>query len=199
MKKEIKLIFIKDKNNNNNNREQKSIFPNNTERNSNQGSLLGKKRKNSKAQKLLSISRPITHCIHRTKINDVNNNNLNCPICLQNISFENRHSCHCGHIFHCDCINHWINTGNNICPACRQNLDCPNHLPEDPVIELDEDENQNNHNNIYNDNYHLNRNRNNNNINSSIRNRINLEEIIGFIFLYILGKILIAFLIPMLF
>ena len=72
-------------------------------------------------------------------------------------------------------------------------------MPEDPVIELDEDENQNNHNNIYNDNYHLNRNRNNNNINSSIRNRINLEEIIGFIFLYILGKILIAFLIPMLF
>ena len=187
MKKEIKLIFIKDKNNNNN-REQKSIFPINSERNNNQGSLLGKKRKNSKDQKLLSISRPITHCIHRTKINDANNNNLNCPICLQMISFADRHSCHCGHIFHCDCINKWINSGNNICPVCRQNLDCTNHLPEEPVIALDEDENQNNYNNINNDNYH----RNNNNIISSRRNNSDSDGILGRVIHYFFVKYLIG-------
>ena len=113
--------------------------------NQNQNNFLGKKRKNfgdsEKSEKhQLSISKPITHSINNT------NNNSICSICYENISFETKHYCHCGHHFHCCCINNWIKAGKNNCPICRKNIDCS----QNQSIELEEEEeNENNYiNNI---------------------------------------------------
>ena len=62
MIKEIKLIFVEDKNKNHNIM-QNTVSSIKTERKNSQTDLLGKKRKNSNDQKLLSISKPKTHCI----------------------------------------------------------------------------------------------------------------------------------------
>ena len=180
MKKEIKLIYYEEINKNNN-IIQKSTSSINSESNNNQKNFLGKKRKNSKDKKVLSISRPITHCINRTNINHNINDNSICSICLHNISFEDRHFCHCGHIFHCTCINLWINDGKNDCPNCRQNINCINNLPVDRVIELDENENHNNYNN--------NNNINNNNHNNRENNHLSKRSLIFFlIIIYLLGN-----------
>ena len=101
--------------------------------------FLGKKRqsfkkKNSKKvkqNKLISIAKPV-----RYTINDqiINNNNQNCIICFEEITSNEKHYLHCGHCFHCDCINRWIDMGNNRCPLCKNNADC------DKIISLEENE-----------------------------------------------------------
>ena len=94
-----------------------------SERKNSQTNLLGQKKKNSNDQKLLSISRPITHCIHRTKIKNISN----CPICLQKVYLRDKNTGFLGHIFHCACINKWIKSGKNECPFCRLKIYCPLH------------------------------------------------------------------------
>jgi hypothetical protein len=41
-----------------------------------------------------------------------------CVICLDRINKNIKNKCS-RHGFHDDCINHWINIGNHICPTCR--------------------------------------------------------------------------------
>jgi len=44
-----------------------------------------------------------------------------CSICLESIE-ENLHKTQCNHNFHKDCINQWLDMGNNTCPNCRGNI-----------------------------------------------------------------------------
>ena len=91
--------------------------------------FLGKKRKLFESKKNnnpnLKISRPTIVFIKRT-INQNSEVRETCAICLNKISFENKHILHCGHIFHCLCIIYWINNGSNVCPICRGNIKCLN-------------------------------------------------------------------------
>ena len=159
MKEKINSSFNKNKKDDNNiinpiystNNLSKKISENKT--NQNQNNFLGKKRKNFNNSKKfkkhqLSISKSITHSINNT------NNNSICSICYENISFETKHYCHCGHHFHCCCINKWIKTGKNNCPICRENIDCS----QNQSIELEEEESENNYiNNNINRNIYTNR------------------------------------------
>ena len=106
------------------------------------------------------ISRTTTVSI-KSKIINNNGTGETCAICLNEVSFENKHFLHCGHIFHCSCINYWINNGSNLCPICRGNIRCVN---EDYSI-IDFYENENN-NNYYDDNFL------NNSVDSINNNRI---------------------------
>ena len=134
----------------------------------NMGINLGKKRKILDSKKNNNhnfiISRPAIVFIKGTNIENHEARGT-CVICLNKISFENRHFLHCGHIFHCSCINLWINKGNNLCPICRGNRKCINQ--DYSLINIDENENSNNNNN--NDNF-LNTNANSINYNSNVRN-----------------------------
>ena len=138
MIKEIKLIFVEDKNKNHNIM-QNTVSSIKSERKNSQTDLLGKKRKNSNDQKVLLISKPKTHCINRKNIDDISN----CPICLQKIYLRDKNTCFLGHIFHCDCINKWIKSGKKECPFCRLKIDCPLH-PKNRAKELDKTINNNN-------------------------------------------------------
>ena len=100
MIKEIKLIYAEDKNKNHN------IIQNigssiKSERKNIQTNLLGKKKKSSNDQKVLSKCKPKTHCINRTNIKNISN----CPICLQKVYLRDKNTCFLGHIFHRACIN----------------------------------------------------------------------------------------------
>ena len=44
--------------------------------------------------------------------------NVECSICLDEITVTNLHTTSCGHTFHKDCIKQWILLHNN-CPNCR--------------------------------------------------------------------------------
>jgi len=48
-----------------------------------------------------------------------------CPICFNDFDFENERDeiriLHCGHRFHCDCVNPWI-AKKSTCPCCRQRV-----------------------------------------------------------------------------
>ena len=46
---------------------------------------------------------------------------LCCSICLENIDKVNESNKLCGHIFHTECINSWLNT-HNTCPLCRTKI-----------------------------------------------------------------------------
>ena len=48
-----------------------------------------------------------------------------CSICLEPISFTSQHYLHCGHVFHCNCINMWLKD-KAFCPYCKQSArgDC---------------------------------------------------------------------------
>ena len=48
-----------------------------------------------------------------------------CSICLEQISFNTHHYLHCGHVFHCNCINMWLKD-KSYCPYCKQSArgDC---------------------------------------------------------------------------
>ena len=146
----IKIISLIKKNNKDN-----SINENKTK------IFLGKKRqsfekensKKVKQNKLLSIAKPVRYTI---KNQIIHNNNQNCIICFEEITFNEKHYLHCGHCFHCDCINRWIDMGNNRCPLCKNNVDC------DKIISLEENEiNNNNDISSNNDNSQIEQNHNN--------------------------------------
>ena len=194
---EVKSSFPEDKNENNNDINQ-SIYsiiseeiPENIN-NEKQNNFLGRKRKNSeifeisensnfKKNPKLSISQPINFFINKRNTN----NNSICLICLENISFETKHYCHCGHNFHCTCINLWINSGKKECPICRLDINCP----ENQIIELEEEsENVNNiDNNVNNIDNNVNNidNRANNIINNNNRNGEYIDSIIKLTFLIV--------------
>ena len=113
-----------------------------------------------------------------------------CIICLNDLSLQNKHFLHCGHIFHCACINYWINNGNNICPICRQNIKC--NYEEYVLINLDEDEDENNNNHNDNDNDRIIRNNHRIIRNNICDELIDLIKIIKYIFViyafYLFGR-----------
>ena len=121
---------------------------------------LEKETENLKNKNILSISKQLTHSISNSNIDNVSK----CIICFENISIGERHYLHCGHIFHCTCINKWFNFGKNYCPICRQNKDCLNKNLEIEMQEIGNDNNLNN-NSIING-----------------RNRYNYSYIIKYIF-----------------
>nr|CCC93585.1 predicted zinc finger protein [Trypanosoma congolense IL3000] len=48
-----------------------------------------------------------------------NNGGDNCAVCLEQFSSDDKvHEIKCGHVFHCNCIRHWLSL-NNRCPTCR--------------------------------------------------------------------------------
>ena len=165
----------------------------------NRGTYLRKKRKLFESKKNnnynFKISRTITVFIKSTIIENRKTHET-CIICLNEISFEDKHFLHCGHIFHCSCINLWINNGSNLCPICRRNIKCINE--DYDLINLDENENSSNNNsndNIWNsNNSSINNNRiesNNNRIESNnnriIRDKIGeglIKIMYGIIFFY---------------
>ena len=73
MIKEIKLIFIEHKNHNIMQNTASSIK---SERENNRTNFIGKKRKNSNDENVLSISKPITHCINRTNVKSISKSKI---------------------------------------------------------------------------------------------------------------------------
>jgi len=118
MIKEIKLLFIKDKNHN---IMQNTFSSIKSEKENSQTNFIGKKRKNSNDQKVLSISNQITHSINRTNIKLASY----CQICFKKINLREKNTCFLGKIFHSACINKWKSSGKNKCPFCKQKIDCP--------------------------------------------------------------------------
>ena len=44
---------------------------------------------------------------------------MRCPICLQGFKSKNHTiTTACGHLFHEDCIQSWLDTGKTTCPKC---------------------------------------------------------------------------------
>ena len=80
----------------------------------------------------------------KKKVNIKVNENI-CIICLEKIPFEKKHYLHCGHCFHCECINKWINMDKSKCPTCKQNIECFKSFSDDS---LDEEEDNNNNENV---------------------------------------------------
>ena len=106
--------------------------------------LFQKEKKLNNKNKNLSIEKPIKHFVFtKNNTNFANNDNL-CIICLDKISFEEKHFLHCGHNFHCSCINHWINMGKSNCPICKQNIECNKSDFHENLINLEEENNENN-------------------------------------------------------
>ena len=58
------------------------------------------------------------------------NSTLNsCIICFETITNERKHYLHCGHVFHCECINKWFQIKNDgKCPICKENIRHDNNL-----------------------------------------------------------------------
>ena len=157
--------------------------------------LLGKKRrtfkkitqkvKNKKSQ--LSINKQEQFSFK--KINNIKNQDP-CIICFEKISFQDKHYLHCGHNFHCQCINRWLDMGNYECPICKRDIDCDK--ASDYSISLEEDDD-----NVININQ-LNRNNNINNYEDGIiinrTNNRDIKFILGFYFCIILFYIFRLFL-----
>ena len=120
MIKEIKLMFIEDKNENHN-LMQNTVSSIKLEKENSQTKFIGKKRKNSDDQKTLSISNEITLCINRKNIKRISN----CLICLQKINLRDKNTCFLDHVFHSACINKLMNSGKKKCPFCRKNINFP--------------------------------------------------------------------------
>ena len=97
---------------------------------------LQKKKTLKISRKKLKISGKVSYSIYtKQKIKNIyNNNDKFCIICLENISFEEKHFLHCGHCFHCQCINKWLENDNDKCPICKQNIECNKHFNEDDEI-----------------------------------------------------------------
>ena len=95
--------------------------------------FLGKKRK------VLSIAKSADININSLYMNF---NTQKCVICLENINLNERHFLHCGHFFHCSCIDKWIEMGKDKCPMCRQKIECNNRASHNS-ISLEENENNN--------------------------------------------------------
>ena len=76
-------------------------------------------------------------------INSTNiKNNETCIICLEKIDFKERHFLHCGHFFHCNCINKWINMDKNKCPTCKQDIECNKSFEEEHIFDTKKKENE---------------------------------------------------------
>ncbi len=99
--------------------------------------FLGKKRK------LLSIAKSMNIFINNSYMNI---NAQKCAICLENINLNERHFLHCGHFFHCPCIDKWLDMGKDKCPMCRRNIECKNRTSQNS-INLEENENNYGNNN----------------------------------------------------
>jgi len=161
-------------------------------RNKNNKSFLGLKRKSFKKitikanQKFknknkLSINKQIQFNINKN--NNINNfNNIEpCSICFEKINFQDRHFLHCGHCFHCNCINTWLELGKYECPLCKQDIDCDKAF--DNSISLEEENNEqdfefNLDNFNYNNFYHRQ--------NQIINNTWNKKDIMFIVIMYIL-------------
>ena len=98
------------------------------------------KGKENKCKKNLVITKAMEYFIKKAKI-QVNENI--CIICFEKISFEQKHYLHCGHCFHCDCINKWIGMDKSKCPICKQNFECFKSFSENSLDEEEEDNNNN--------------------------------------------------------
>lgn len=48
----------------------------------------------------------------------VSEENRTCPICVEGIT-NNAYLTRCFHLYHLDCIQAYLDTGNNRCPICR--------------------------------------------------------------------------------
>ena len=120
-------------------------------RNKNNKSFLGLKRKSFKKiikkanqkcknKNKLSINKQEQFIINKN--NNINNfNNIEpCSICFEKIIFQDRHFLHCGHCFHCNCINKWIELGNYECPLCKQDIDCDKAFENSISLEEDNDQ-----------------------------------------------------------
>ena len=127
--------------------------------------LLGVKRKSFKTiakkekknKNILSINKQTQFVINKTKTFDNNNIIINnkepCIICFEKISFQEKHFLHCGHCFHCDCINKWLDFGNYECPICKQDIECDKIIDNSISLEeIDEDDYVINEYNIGNNN-----------------------------------------------
>ena len=101
----------------------------------------GNKKKNKNKKNSFLITKSMEYFINNTNIL----NNEICIICLEKISFKERHFLHCGHFFHCCCINKWISMDKNKCPTCKQDIECNKSFQDE---ESAEDDNDNNGNNI---------------------------------------------------
>ena len=131
--------------------------------------LTSQKQNNNKNKNKLSITRSITYYIDKSNFQ---NDNI-CLICLDTIPFQERHFLHCGHNFHCNCINKWISMRKDKCPICRKNIKCIIRIVEGSILNLEENVN-NNSNNINRNNINNNNNRdNNNNLNRNHYNNSN--------------------------
>ena len=107
-------------------------------------------------------------------------NKLICIICFDKIKFEDKHYLHCGHVYHCQCINKWLDLVKYECPTCKQDIDCDKASSD--TISLYENEDND---------YQINININNNNVPLRNQNRIiitrsNKKEILIIIIIYLL-------------
>ena len=117
MIKEIKLVYISDKNKDHNTMHN-TISSIKSETENSQINFIGKKRKNSNDHKELSIFKQTTLCFNRTNIKCISN----CPICLQKINLRDKNTCFLGHIFHSACINKRKSSRKNKCSFCSQKI-----------------------------------------------------------------------------
>ena len=83
------------------------------------------------------ITKSMVYFINNTNIL----NNEICIICLEKISFKERHFLHCGHFFHCCCINKWISMDKNKCPTCKQDIECNKSFQDEDSAEDNHNEN----------------------------------------------------------
>ena len=96
------------------------------------------KKGKTKTKNNLLITKAMEYFINNTNIK----NNEMCIICLDKIDFKERHFLHCGHFFHCCCINKWIKMDKNKCPTCKQDIEC-NKSFEDDLLNEENNNNQN--------------------------------------------------------
>ena len=141
--------------------------------------IKNKENKKSKSKNKLSINKQEQFAINKI-IN--NNNNETCIICFEKINFQDRHFLHCGHCYHCNCINTWIDLGKYECPICKQDIDCDKAF--DNSISLEED-NEDEYDDEYDFYIDFNQNNHRNRENGIIINTWNKKEIILFLIMYI--------------
>ena len=94
-----------------------------------------KKEIKNNSKKNLSIMISAQYFIKKSNIKSDENI---CIICLEQISLEKRHYLHCGHCFHCCCINKWLNMDKNKCPICKQNIECNKTFSDYSINEEEE-------------------------------------------------------------
>ena len=97
----------------------------------------GNKKNNKNKKNSFLITKSMEYFINNTNIL----NNEICIICLEKISFKERHFLHCGHFFHCCCINKWISMDKNKCPTCKQDIECNKSFQDEDSAEDDHNEN----------------------------------------------------------